>query len=45
MALMANWTARAEYLYIDLNGYSFVLTSANHRLEPSVLRIGVNYRF
>ena len=44
-ALMANWTARAEYLYVDLNDRSFVLTGANHGIESSLLRIGVNYRF
>ena len=42
---MANWTARAEYLYVDLNDRSFVLTGANHGIELSLLRIGVNYRF
>jgi outer membrane immunogenic protein len=45
VALMGNWTARAEYLYVDLNDRSFVLTGANHGVESSVLRIGVNYRF
>jgi outer membrane immunogenic protein len=45
VALMANWTARAEYLYVDLNDRSFVLTGANHGLESSLLRFGVNYRF
>ena len=45
VALMANWTARAEYLYVDLNDRSFVLTGANHGIESSLLRIGVNYRF
>ena len=45
VALMGNWTARAEYLYIDLNDRSFVLTGANHGIESRLLRIGVNYRF
>lgn len=45
IALMANWTARAEYLYVDLNDRSFVLTGANHGIESNLLRIGVNYRF
>jgi outer membrane immunogenic protein len=44
-ALMNNWTARAEYLYVDLNDRSFVLTGARHGIESSMLRIGVNYRF
>ena len=45
VALMGNWTARAEYLYVDLNDRSFVLTGTNHGIESSLLRIGVNYRF
>jgi len=45
VALMANWTARAEYLYVDLNDRSFVLTGAKHGIESSRLRIGVDCRF
>ena len=33
VALMANWTARAEYFYVDLNDLSFVLTGANHGMN------------
>jgi opacity protein-like surface antigen len=45
VSLMANWTARAEYLYVDLNDRSFVLTGAKHGIESSRLRIGVDCRF
>lgn len=45
VALMGNWTARAEYLYVDLNSSSFVLDGNNHGLQSNVLRMGVNYRF
>ena len=45
VSLMANWTARAEYLYVDLNDRSFVLTGAKHGIELSRLRIGVDCRF
>jgi outer membrane immunogenic protein len=45
VALMGNWTARAEYLYVDLSDRSFVLTGAQNGLGSSVLRFGVNYRF
>ena len=45
VALMANWTARAEYLYVDLNDRSFVLTGAKHGIESSRLRTGVDCRF
>ena len=45
VALMGNWSAKAEYLYVDLNDRSFNLTGANHGIDSSVLRFGVNYRF
>ena len=40
VALMANWTARAEYLYVDLNDRSFVLDGREprHRVEPAAHR-------
>lgn len=40
-----NWTARAEFLYVDLANQGYVLTGATHGLESGVLRLGVNYRF
>jgi outer membrane immunogenic protein len=45
VALMGNWTARAEYLYVDLNDRFFGLTGTAHGLDSNLLRIGVNYRF
>jgi outer membrane immunogenic protein len=45
VALTTNWSARAEYLYIDLNDRSYVQTGTNNGLESSVVRFGVNYRF
>jgi outer membrane immunogenic protein len=45
VALMGNWTARAEYLYVDLNSSSFVLDGNNHGIQSNLLRMGVNYRF
>jgi outer membrane immunogenic protein len=45
IALSGNWSAKAEYLYIDLNDRSFALTGTDHGLTSSVLRFGVNYRF
>jgi len=40
-----NWSAKVEYLYINLAGSNFVLTGTNNGLQSSVLRFGVNYRF
>jgi outer membrane immunogenic protein len=45
VALSGNWSAKAEYLYIDLNDRSFALTGADHGMTSSLLRFGVNYRF
>lgn len=45
VALTGNWTARAEYLYVDLGNRVYSLTGTSNGLESSVLRFGVNYRF
>ena len=44
VALTGNWTARAEYLYVDLSSSSFILDGLNHGIQSNSLRIGVNYR-
>jgi outer membrane immunogenic protein len=45
MGFNRNWSAKAEYLYIDLNNTAFGLTGLTHGSEFNVLRLGVNYRF
>jgi outer membrane immunogenic protein len=40
-----NWSAKAEYLYVDLSQHSYVLSGTNNGLASSVVRLGVNYRF
>ena len=45
VGLAGNWTAKAEYLYVDLSDRSYSLTGTDHGLESNLLRIGVNYRF
>ena len=44
-ALTGNWSARAEYLYVDLGSSSFVLDGNSHGIQSNLLRLGVNYRF
>jgi outer membrane immunogenic protein len=39
------WSARAEYLYIDLNDRSYSITGVKNGLESNLLRFGVNYHF
>jgi outer membrane immunogenic protein len=45
VALGGTWSARAEYLYIDLSGRGYALTGATNAIDSSFLRLGVNYRF
>ncbi len=45
VALMGNWSVRAEYLYVDLGERPYSLTRTQNGLESSLLRFGVNYRF
>jgi outer membrane immunogenic protein len=40
-----HWSARAEWLYLDLADRSYSLTSANNGLAANLLRLGVNYHF
>jgi len=41
----ANWSAKAEYLFVDLANSTFALTGTNNGLSASMLRLGVNYHF
>jgi len=45
VALGGPWTARVEYLYIDLNSRAYSLTGTSNDVDSSLLRLGVNYRF
>ena len=40
-----NWSARAEYLYVDLGERGYSVTGTQNAIESSLLRFGVNYRF
>jgi opacity protein-like surface antigen len=52
--LIGNWTAKIEYLYLDLGSISTVPTPAvnstvaaafNSRITDNIVRLGVNYKF
>jgi outer membrane immunogenic protein len=45
VGLTSNWTARTEYLYVDLTDRPYAVTGASHGLESHLLRLGVNFRF
>jgi outer membrane immunogenic protein len=40
-----HWSAKAEWLYLDLADHNFTVTGANNGLAANLLRLGVNYRF
>ena len=45
VGLTPAWTARAEYLYVDLAGRGYALTGVNNGYEANILRFGANYHF
>lgn len=45
VGLTPNWTAKVEYLYMDLGSRSFSITGTDNGFSASVLRLGVNYHF
>jgi len=40
-----HWSAKAEWLYLDLSDRTFSLTNANNGLTANLIRMGVNYHF
>jgi outer membrane immunogenic protein len=41
----ANWSAKVEYLFVDLASNTFALTGTSNGLSASLFRMGVNYHF
>jgi outer membrane immunogenic protein len=41
----ASWSAKVEYLFVDLASNTFALTGTSNGLSASVFRMGVNYHF
>ena len=40
-----NWSAKVEYLYVDLNDSNFTITGTQNGYHFGLLRAGVNYHF
>jgi len=40
-----NWSAKIEYLYMDLNDRAYSITGTNNGFETNMLRFGINYHF
>jgi len=45
VGLSRNWSAKIEYLYIDLSSSQFAITGVSNGYRSSVVRAGVNYHF
>ncbi|MBI4274333.1 MAG: porin family protein [Rhizobiales bacterium] len=45
VGMTPNWSAKVEYLYIDLTDTAYSVTGRDNGLESNLLRFGVNYRF
>jgi outer membrane immunogenic protein len=43
--LAQNWSAKIEYLYVDLSDSQFVVTGAQNGYRFGLVRAGVNYHF
>jgi outer membrane immunogenic protein len=45
VGLARNWSAKVEYLYVNLNDSNFVITGNQNGYHFGMLRAGVNYHF
>ncbi|MFL6802913.1 MAG: outer membrane protein [Xanthobacteraceae bacterium] len=45
VGLTRNWSAKVEYLYVDLANSNFAITGMSNGYSFGTLRAGVNYRF
>jgi outer membrane immunogenic protein len=41
----ANWSAKVEYLFVDLASNTYALTGTSNGLSANLFRMGVNYHF
>jgi len=45
VGMTPNWSAKVEYLYMDLTNRAFSITGVNNGYEANMLRFGINYHF
>ncbi|MGJ4930703.1 outer membrane protein [Bradyrhizobium sp. HKCCYLS2038] len=43
--LAQNWSAKIEYLYVDLDSSNFVITGAKNDYRSGLIRAGINFHF
>ena len=45
VGLTPNWSAKVEYLYMDLSSRAYSITGTSNGLSANMLRFGINYHF
>jgi len=45
LSFAQHWSAKAEWIYFDLDDRHFSATTANNGLAANLVRLGLNYRF
>jgi len=45
MGITTNWSAKVEYLYMDLGSRNYTVTGTSNAFHNNILRIGLNYHF
>lgn len=45
VGLTPQWSAKAEWLYLDFANRGYSVTATNNGLAANLLRLGVNYHF
>jgi len=45
VGIAPNWSAKAEYLYMDLGSRAYTITGVDNALHSNMLRFGLNYHF
>lgn len=45
MGIAQNWSAKVEYLYMDLGSRTYTITGTSNAFHNNILRVGLNYHF
>lgn len=45
MGITQNWSAKIEYLYMDLGSRTYTVTGTSNAFHNNILRVGLNYHF
>jgi outer membrane immunogenic protein len=45
VGITPNWSAKIEYLYMDLSNRAYSITGTSNGFETNMVRFGINYHF